>query len=382
MLDALDFLAEAVVGVADGSDAHLPVPADDAGETRRLADAMAVDTDIDPDIAMVVSTSGTTGTPKGAQLTSTALRASATATHRHLGGPGGWLLALPGHHIAGLQVLLRSIASGYEPVVIDVSVGFDPDDLVTGLERMGAPRRYTSLVPTQLIKVLDHPRATAALAETDGVLVGGAATPVALRERAIATGIPIVRTYGMSETCGGSVYDGIPLDGVDVTILSPDADGVGRVSLGGAVVASGYRNLPDHAAFADPGRFRTDDLGRLDDGVLTVVGRADEAISTGGLTVVPQVVEAAILSDPAVADCAVVGLPDARLGARVVAAVVAAAGGEPSTESVRATVTDRLGGLAAPREVLVVSELPRRGPGKVDRRALVAQWAGYSQPFR
>jgi O-succinylbenzoic acid--CoA ligase len=298
----------------------------------------------------------------------TSVASSIDATHTHLGGPGAWLLALPAHHIAGLQVLLRSVRSGFEPVTLDVSNGFDPAALVTGINAMRGPRRYTSLVPTQLLKVLANPSAVAALRDVDAVLVGGAATPVPLRERAIDAGIPIVRTYGMSETCGGCVYDGRPLPGARVSI---DGSPSGRVQLGGPMVASGYRGRPDHPAFAEPGWFLTDDLGTLaDDGSLSIIGRADEAISSGGLTIVPQVVEAALLTDPAVSDCAVLGLPDERLGERVVAAVVLADGSSATADELRAVVARTLDRTAVPRQLFFVDELPRRGPGKVDRTAL------------
>lgn len=352
----------------DGSASFAPVPLSDPDETARLSSALAIGEPIDPGIALVIATSGTTGTPKGAQHSTTSLHASIDATHAYLGGPGGWLLALPPHHIAGLQVLLRSLRAGFEPTTIDVTGGFDPADLVHALDSMSSTRRYTSLVPTQLVKVLDHPGAVSALREVDAVLVGGAATPARLRERATAAGIPIVGTYGMSETCGGCVYDGVPLPGARIRI---DDGRPGRVILGGPMVASGYRGLPEHPAFAEPGWFRTDDLGELtDDGILTIAGRADEAITSGGLTIVPQVVEAAILGDPAVSDCAVVGLPDERLGEKVVAAVVAASDAAPTAESVRAAVSRRLDRTAVPREVFIVDELPRRGPGKIDRAAL------------
>ncbi|WP_019699726.1 AMP-binding enzyme, partial [Mycobacterium avium] len=136
-------------------------------------------------------------------------------------------------------------------------------------------------------------------------------------QAAAAAGITVVRSYGMSETAGGCVYDGVPLDGVRVRVSD------GRIALGGATLAKGYRNPVDPDPFAEPGWFLTDDLGAVDDdGVLTVFGRADDAISTGGLTVLPQPVEAALCTHPAVADCAVFGLPDDRLGQRVVAAIV------------------------------------------------------------
>ncbi|MFD4180865.1 o-succinylbenzoate--CoA ligase [Rhodococcus sp. NPDC058514] len=363
--EALRHLEGALAG--DGP-ALLPVPAADDREIRRLTEALRPGEPIDESIALVVATSGTTGIPKGAMLTAAALRASGEATHARLGGPGSWLLALPAHHIAGIQVLLRGLLAGTEPVIVDVATGFDPALLPVAVAAMTGPRRYTSLVPTQLIKALDHPAATTALAELDAVLLGGAATPAPVLERARTAGITVVRTYGMSETCGGCVYDGVPLDGVRVRIEDS------RVLLGGPVLASGYRGLPDHPAFAETGWFRTDDAGLLSDGVLSISGRLDEAISTGGLTVVPQVVEAALASHPAVAECAVFGLPDTRLGQRVAAAVVPAAGTRPTLDELRLHVGSALDATAAPRELHLVDALPLRGPGKVDRRALAAQF--------
>ncbi|BDD80944.1 putative O-succinylbenzoic acid--CoA ligase MenE [Tsukamurella pulmonis] len=347
--------------------AWLPVPARDPREAARLADALAAGAPIDERAALVVATSGTTGTPKGAMLTRANLQASAAGTHARLGGPGQWLLAMPPHHVAGVQVMLRSLASGHAPVGLDVSRGFDPASLATGFAAMTADRRYVSLVPTQLVKVLADPAATAALARFDGVLIGGAACPAPVRETALAAGIPMVRTYGMSETAGGCVYDGAPLPGVEVRLDGPEQ----RIVLGGPTVALGYRNLPAHPAFAEPGHFRTDDAGTLsDDGVLAVTGRLDEAISTGGLTVLPQVVEAVLARVPGIAEVAVFAQPDARLGQRVAAAVVAVPGAEVTVELLRAAVEAELDRTAAPRALYLVDELPRRGPGKIDRRAL------------
>lgn len=368
-----------LLALLDGAGAFLPVPADDPLEARRLTTALRAGAPVDDDIALVIATSGTTGVPKGALHTAATLAASATATAQVLGGPGSWLLALPPHHIAGLQVLLRSLAAGHDPVVLDVVDGFDPAAVPAAVDALPGPRRYTSLVPTQLIKVLDHPAATAALAGIDAILVGGAATPPRLAERARRAGLPIVRTYGMSETAGGCVYDGIALPGTEVRIDSPDETGLGRVVLGGPTVARGYRapagaGPADHPAFAETGWFRTDDLGRLDGSgdrpLLQIAGRADEAITSGALTVIPQVVEAVIAELPEIEACAVVGLPDDRLGDRVVAAVVPRPGEAIDAATVRTAVTERLGRHAAPREVYPVPELPLRGPGKVDRRAL------------
>ncbi|KAF0848914.1 O-succinylbenzoic acid--CoA ligase [Nocardia caishijiensis] len=351
----------------DGSGpAWLPIPTTDRREARRLSDALKPGDPIDDDVALVVTTSGTTGIPKGALLGAEALRASGNATHARLGGPGSWLLALPTHHIAGIQVLLRSILAGTEPTVLDVSGGFLPEALAGAVGAMRGPRRYTALVPTQLIKSLDSPIAAKALAELDAVLVGGAATPAPVYERARDAGINVVRTYGMSETCGGCVYDGVPLDGTRVRIED------GRVVLGGAMIARGYRNLPDHPAFAEPGWFRTEDAGSFDDGKLSISGRLDEAIMTGGLLVIPQVVEAVLANHPGIRECIVLGLPDERLGQRVAVAIVPNSDAAPTLEEIRAHVVAELDSIAAPRELVVLAEIPLRGPGKPDRAAVRA----------
>lgn len=297
-------------------------------------------------------------------LSAAALTAGAVATHARLGGPGRWLLALPAHHIAGLQVLVRSALAGTTPVAIPASFG--ATEFVTAVAAMGSGPRYASLVAAQLTRALDDPAAAAALADLDAVLIGGGPMPAGVAARAAGAGVRVVRTYGMSETAGGCVYDGRALDGVTVRIDD------GRVVLGGAMVADGYRNpvVPD--PFAEPGWFRTDDLGVLDgSGVLTILGRVDDAISTGGLTVLPQLVENALADHPAVAECAVFAVPDERLGQRVVAAIVAAPGGAAlDLAEVRAHIEKTLERTAAPREIHFVDALPRRGIGKLDRKAL------------
>lgn len=367
-------LRPALERVLDGrGPALVAVPADpDPEALRALRVGLRIGEDVDDDVALVVTTSGTTGSPKGALLTAAALRASASATHERLGGPGAWLLALPPHHIAGIQVVVRSVLAGVEPVELDVSAGFDPAELPGAIGRLSAGRRYTSLVAAQLAKSLADPTAAAALAELDAVLLGGGPAPDQVLDAAAAAGVTVVRTYGMSETAGGCVYDGVPLDGIRLRV-----SGDGRVVIGGATLAKGYRNpvVPD--PFAEPGWFRTDDLGALDDaGVLTVLGRADDAISTGGLTVLPQLVEAALGTHPGVRECAVFGLPDDRFGQRVVAAVVPADGCAPPTlDAVRDHVGRTLDATAAPRELHVIDTLPRRGIGKLDRRALVRRFS-------
>jgi o-succinylbenzoate---CoA ligase len=352
--------------LAGNAPAILPVPADDDRQSALLTTALRAGEPIDDDIAVVVSTSGTTGTPKGALLTAAALAASGHATHRRLGGPGRWLLALAAHHIAGLQVLVRSALAGTEPVALAPS--FDPAELPSAVAALGPGRRYASLVAVQLDKALRHPEAAAALADLDAVLIGGGPMPAGVAERATAAGVPVVRTYGMSETAGGCVYDGVALEGVSVRLDQ------GRIVLGGPTVARGYRNPVDPDPFRETGWYRTDDIGALDPaGTLAVLGRVDDAISTGGLTVLPTLVEAALASHPAVADCAVLGVADDRLGQQVAAAIVLVAGATaPTVAQLRNHVARTLDATAAPRVLRVVAELPRRGIGKIDRRALAA----------
>ncbi|MGY1811722.1 o-succinylbenzoate--CoA ligase [Blastococcus sp. SYSU D00820] len=314
---------------------------------------------------LVVVTSGSTGGGRGVLLPASALHASATATLDALGGPGGWLLALPVSAIAGLQVLVRSVLSGTEPAVLAAG-----EPLAAGLDRVRGGRRYTAMVPTQLRRWLDaEPEA---LRGFDAVLVGGAATDPALLARARAAGVAVVTTYGMTETAGGCVYDGRPLAGVRVRV-----DGEG-VALAGPVLALGYRRDPEGtaAAFAG-GWFRTRDAGTLDaGGRLTVTGRLDDVVVTGGVNVAPTAVEGALREHPDVADAVVFGRPDEEWGQRVVAAVVPAAGAVPTLADLRAWVTERLGAPAAPKELHLVDAVPTLHTGKPDRRGVAAAVLG------
>ncbi|MBD3785167.1 MAG: AMP-binding protein, partial [Micrococcales bacterium] len=324
--------------------------------------------------------SGSTGSPKLAMLGAAALTASARATHERLGGPGQWLLTLPAGHVAGLQVLLRSLDAETEPVSTDLRDGFTPAAFADATTRLDpGHRHYTALVPTQLVRLLADPAGTAALARLDGVLVGGAATPPALRRRAEAAGVRVHTTYGMSETCGGCVYDGRALTGAEVRL-----DDDGRVRLGGTTLAHGYLGRPDltFRAFAvDPDGsrwFRTDDAGHLDDeGRLHVEGRLDDLVSTGGLKVAPRLVEEATVDHvPGVLEAVVVGTPDPEWGQAVSLLVVPAPGARPlSLAEVRDLLRPHLPAHALPRRVTAAPAVPLRGPGKPDRAAVAALFA-------
>ena len=319
------------------------------------------DEPLEPGTDLVVVTSGSTGGGKGVLLSAAALRASATATLDRLGGAGSWLLALPTSAVGGLQVLVRSALAGREPAVL--ARGERLADAVGRLPP--GDRRYTSLVPTQLRRYLDDEPDV--LASFDAVLVGGAATDAGLLDRARAAGVRVRTTYGMSETAGGCVYDGLPLERVSVRV----AEGV---ELAGPVLASGYRLDPaaTEAAFRD-GWFATRDAGSLTaDGVLTVHGRLDDVVISGGVNVSPQAVESVLREHPSVADAVVVGLPDPEWGQRVVAAVVPAPGAVPDLAELRPWVADRLGRAAAPRDLTVLGAVPTLHTGKPDRRSVTA----------
>ncbi|MGJ7441005.1 AMP-binding protein [Aquipuribacter sp. MA13-6] len=365
--------------------------------------ATTEDDSTDP-VAAVVSTTGSSGTAKHVLLPASALLASAAAAHDHLGGAGRWLLALPAHTVAGVQVVVRSLVAGTRPEVMDLTAGFDAAGFVAAASTMSVPgarpgRRYTSLVPTQLRRLLDAEPSTgaaAALRGFDAVLVGGAALDPALRRRADDAGVRVVATYGMTETCGGCVYDGVALPGVEVSVVAPTGDGPGRVVLSGSVVARGYRRGPavagsrvdgseaacltgedpDGEGFAgrDRGRrsFRTADRGELVDGRLVLHGRMDDVVVSGGVNVALDAVARCVLGLPGVADCLAVGVPDPEWG-RTVAVLVQPQPGStgPSPEALRAAVRAALGRAAVPRTVLRVQALPLTGVGKPDRAAAV-----------
>ncbi|MBN9108957.1 MAG: o-succinylbenzoate--CoA ligase [Pseudonocardia sp.] len=350
-------LADALAAALDGTGPVVRPVAADAPATPEPTG------ELPEGAAVLVSTSGSTGEPKHVVLTAAALTASAKATADRLGGPGRWVLPLPAEHVAGVQVIVRALLAGAPPEVQDVRDGFRPAGFARTTARLphGA-RRYTSLVPTQLLRILhDGSAPLEALRGYAAVLVGGAALDAALREQALAAGVRVVTTYGMSETAGGCVYDGVPLDGVTVDI---DVDG--RILLGGPTVAAGY--LGDAAATAESfvgGRFRTGDLGRLDDGRLTVLGRADDVVVTGGEKVAPAAVERVLSAQPGIADVCVVGVPDAEWGAVVAAAVVADENFR--RDRAAAAVRAEIGRAAVPHRWLTVAEIPLRGIGKPDR---------------
>ena len=382
-------LVELLAAALDGSGpAILPL---DAGLPRaRLAELMAAfvpDTVEDSDgvttvrsgprigvaesTAVIIGTSGSTGAPKGVELSAAALLHSARASLARVDARPGqrWLCCLPVTHIAGIQVLVRSLAGGTEPVL---AAAADPETVA------GSGCAHVSLVPVQLRRLLaDQSRqsdVSTPLAGFASVLLGGAAAPQSLLDEARAAGVPVVTTYGMTETCGGCVYDGWPLDGVKVSAgaptggTDPSDTSRGRIWIGGAVLFSRYRGGVTGTEVVRDGWFRTGDLGRVDSsGRLTVRGRADDVINTGGHNVVPGEVAAVLETCPGVRDVVVVGQPDAEWGERVVAVVVPADRADPpALELLRLHVRQRLPRYASPSRVVIVDAVPMLPSGKHD----------------
>ena len=390
-------------------------------------------------LALVVGTSGSTGSPKQTALSVRALRASARATERFFADcpssgsakqrrvvsedPAQWLLALPAHYVAGAQVLARSVLAGTTPVVaasITDGVSFTPEVFLNAAERLSCARRFISLVPTQVHKLLEAAEASPALGseiydalgQFTGILLGGAPASASLLAAARELGLNVVTTYGSAETAGGCVYSGTALPGVRLRVIPEDAGlldssvagdasaggtpNIGRIWLGGEHLASGYLGDSARTAshfFVDAHGcrwYRTDDYGSLtptapnapeDEGapMLNVVGRSDDVIITGGVKVSARAVAAVLESHPAVREAAVMGIPDARWGSAVAAAITlrGASGAQSAPDTSEATCdmlrefcTDKLGAAGAPKFLRTFADFPTASTGKPDRRAI------------
>ncbi len=329
--------------------------------------------------AVVIATSGSSGIPKRVALSGEALRASAEATAARIGS-GRWLLALPAGYVAGLQVVVRSIVAGTQPVALDGR--FSPMSFAEATLSMGRPSRaaedlYTSLVPAQLATLLDASgdRAVlAALRAYRAILVGGQALPQPLRERADALGVRLVRTYGSTETSGGCVYDGIPLDSVGVRAVA------GELRIAGPMLADGYLGDGELTArmFSHDEHgirwYHTGDLGLVDEGVVRVHGRADNVIVSGGINISLDRVEGIVRRIPGLTSAVVVGVDDERWGE---ASVIVAPRGEALRRSesdqlahARDLVAEELGRHARPVRLVMVDRLDVLSSGKPDREAI------------
>lgn len=370
-------LAHAAVAAWDAGEVIAPLnPAAPAAELRGLLDQLRPTHLVDAtgrhrrpdgipaaaDLAALVVTSGTTGTPKGVELTRAGMELMARGYSAGVGAGSDahWLACLPLHHVASLGPIARAYVMGTHWTAHD---SFD-------LERVGrAPRAegatIVSVVPTALRRLLD---ADAPMHEYRCVIVGGAPCPPALRDRAEQAGVRVVDAYGMTETWGGWALDGRPIDGVEYTLADDD-----EILVRGAVVMRGYRFDPETTAVTlDPaGWLHTGDVGAVVDGRVCVTDRTKDLVITGGVNVSPTEVEGVLGRHPDVHDVCVVGVPDDEWGERVVAVIVPTDATRPPTvDELRAFARDELSAPKLPREMRIVAEIPRSTGGKPLRRLL------------
>jgi O-succinylbenzoic acid--CoA ligase len=333
----------------DAGDAAFPVDQRLPGTAKRqLCAQMRVGEAVEPGDALVVATSGSSGAPKGVVLTHAAVAASAEATSRRLGVTADthWLACLPLNHVGGLSVVTRALHSGTR---LTVHAGFD------ATAAMASGATHVSLVATALQRI--DPTVF------DVIVLGGSRPPADRPPNAVAT-------YGMTETGSGVVYDRRPLDGVEIR-NAPS----GEIELRCPMLLRCYRDGTDPCT--PDGWFPTGDLGEIDaDGLLTVHGRADDLIITGGENVWPEPVEAVLRSVPGVADVAVAGTPDDEWGQVVTAHVV----GDVTLDVLRAAVKEQLPAFCAPRKLVRHDSLPRTSLGKIRRAQLDAGPASSAHP--
>ena len=318
-------------------------------------------------VAVVVETSGSTGRPKRVMLSAAALKASAAASDELLGGAGQWLLAVPAHYIAGINVLARSYFAGTEPVMMPPQ-GFTADTFVAAAAELTAERRFVSLVPVQLSRLLESEQAVAALATFTRILVGGQSTPISLLAAARARGLAVSTTYGSSETSGGAVWDGVALPTAQLRLVDD------RIEIAGPMLAEGYLDDPRRSAFSfrvqDGVRwYRTDDVGEIVDGVLRVRGRADDMIISGGVKVSLGEVETAVRSLPGQSAAVVVAAPHPEWGEAPVVITTTAIDLDVLRQSVSAQLSST---AAAPARVILIDSIPLLSTGKPDKLALAS----------
>lgn len=384
------WLLAALTDALDGGTPVLPVP--DGSETGALSALQRLpESELPEGTALVILTSGSSGVPKAVALSASALRASAEATHERLGGPGQWIVALPTYLISGVQMLVRSIVCGSDPVFFDDPSGrpFDPAaflDACDAADGGSTGRRYVSLVPVQFARLLElaeqDPEAADRLRAIDGVLVGGQAVTLEMRRRAHALGVRLRRSYGMTETAGGCVYDGVEIGDTRVRIRA------GEVQLAGPSLALGYIGDPVLTAekfVEELGRdgvptrwYRTGDAGELLGGMLTVTGRLDRVLVSGGVNVSLDEIERIAREHEGWDSAVAVRVPDAEWGERpglVVEIADPTGAARTDFDAIRAVIREQLGAAAAPEWSTEIDRMPRLPGGKPDLRA-IDEWIG------
>lgn len=327
----------------------------------------------DPRTALIVMTSGSTGDPKGVCWSKENLLAMSTMWRSRypelVAAPR--VVALPVTSAGGLGVVIRAVLDDAALLAVPTIGGagrFDPQVFADTVQPVASQRPVVSLVPTQLALLMRHDAGREALRAMRRVFLGGAAAPARLVEDARAIGIDVVTTYGMTETCGGCVHDGQPLDNVDVRIESD-----GRITLAGPMCALGYRLRPDETSAAFSGAsFATGDVGAWDGRHVTVVGRIDDIVQVRGTNVAIGAVERAIVDSGLAREAVVLAFDDEVHGHRLVALAIPEADQAPQgswPDALAAYVREHLGSPAVPSSIRPVSVLPYLPGGKIDRRS-------------
>ena len=313
------------------------------------------------DVALIVETSGSTGDPKRIKLSRRALIASAHAAAFALDAEettSQWLLALPINYIAGANVLIRSVIAGTQPVLMNTSVPFTAEAFARSASHMKAEKRFTSLVPTQLARLAlaaEHDEfVLTQLKRFDAILVGGQAVDYQMIGRLEELGVTIVVTYGMTETCGGCVYNGIPIGDTELRLIGD------RIAIKNSMLA----NVP----LNDEGFFVSEDAGVLDDkGHMAILGRLDRVIISGGIKISLDRVEQLAQRINGVEELAATAIDDAEWGQRVGIAYV---GSPEVADDIARTLANDLGPAGKPVRVIRVDKLPKTANAKNDLNAV------------
>lgn len=405
--DPLAVLRALDEAMSDSGPAILPVSGEIAAAHPHLP---KLPEDAPRDVVAVIETSGSTANPKRVMLTARALRASASATYERLDQLAAergisvddqfptrqWLLCLPAHYVAGLQVLARSLQAGTRPAIYTAQ-HFDVTYFEAVAARMDGERRYVSLVPVQLQRLVEavtneddftfaeRERISARMGRFDGILVGGQAVPPHIVKTAREFGWAIVLTYGSSETSGGCVYNGVPLRGVSARVED------GEIWLAGPVLAAGYLEDPGRteASFAEADGqrwYRTNDAGvvappydptwqrgREDRQRVSVTGRLDNIINSGGIKVNLDEVERVLHAHPGFEDAVAVGIPSEAWGQSLALAIPHREVEESFLLAQAEAALAALGRAAKPVRCIQFDTLPRLASGKLDRRLIASR---------
>lgn len=327
----------------------------------KMPDAHGLPDEVSDDVALIVETSGSTGTPKRIKLSREALIASAQASAFVLDAAENesqWLLALPINYIAGANVLIRSVMAGTQPVMMNTSVPFTAEAFANSASHLKAAKRFTSLVPVQLARLAKAAKhdeqVLAALRRFDAILVGGQAADYQMIGELEELGVNIVTTYGMTETCGGCVYNGVPIGDTEIKFVDD------RIAIKNSMLAN--------VELDADGFFVTNDAGEVaEDGRLAILGRVDRVINSGGVKISLDRVEQLAKLITGVEDLAASAIHDMQWGERVGVAYV---GSPEVADDIAKSLGNDLGPAGKPMRVLRVDKLPKTANSKNDLIAI------------